>query len=259
MRFLKPVVSVVLLCSFLSPVNASDLLREKRMADEIVDAIIDGDPVYLKADGHEFLNIYTEADEPKGAVIIFHGRGFHPDWQDAINPLRVGLSESGWNTLSVQMPVLEKGSKYNDYVPLFPEASPRIDAALKFVNEHSKGKVVIVAHSCSVHMVMAWIDLLPVNLSQKIDAFVGIGMGSTDYRQPLRQPVPYEKLTVPVLDVYGENDHSGVIRMAPERLRLLKISGNKNIDQRVIADANHYYVNRGEELTNVIDSWLDEL
>ena len=118
----------------LSSVSAADLNREKRMADEIVDAILDGEVVYLNANDHEFLSIYTEADESgeavRGTAIILHGRGFHPDWQDAINPLRVGLAESGWNTLSVQMPVLEKQAKYYDYLPLFAEAIPRIEAAI---------------------------------------------------------------------------------------------------------------------------------
>ena len=178
-------VSVTALLSIcLSPVHASDLQREKRMADEIVDAILDGDAVFLKAaddtSEHEFLSIYTEAaDEPvRGTAIILHGRGFHPDWQDAINPLRVGLTEYGWNTLSVQMPVLEKQSKYYDYVPLFPQAIPRIEAAIAYAREelaanNIEGKVVLIAHSCGAHMAMAWAY---VDSFESIDAYVGIGM-----------------------------------------------------------------------------------
>ena len=39
-------------------------------------------------------------------MIILHGRGYHPDWAEVANPLRVGLAE-GWNTLSLKMPVLD--------------------------------------------------------------------------------------------------------------------------------------------------------
>ena len=97
MKYLNRTASLLgLLIFFISTSYASDLEREKRMADEIVDAIIDGDAVYLEANNNEFLSIYTEADsDVKGVAIILHGRGFHPDWQDAINPLRVGLAESG--------------------------------------------------------------------------------------------------------------------------------------------------------------------
>ena len=46
------------------PVSASDLEREKRLASEIVDSIMDGDAEFLSAGDYEFLAIYTEADEP---------------------------------------------------------------------------------------------------------------------------------------------------------------------------------------------------
>jgi len=245
----------IYLCS-VSTIYASDLQREKRMADEIVDAILDGDAVFLEVNGHEFLSIYTEADEPKGTAIILHGRGFHPDWQDAINPLRVGLAESGWNTLSVQMPVLEKQAKYYDYLPLFPEAIPRIESAIAYVRERQKGKVVLIAHSCGAHMAMAWVD---TESFESIDAYIGIGMGATDYKQPMKQPFPLDKIKVPVLDVYAENDYPAVLKMAPERLRLIEQVANKKSGKVVVKGAEHYYVDKGDALTQVIEQWLQTL
>ncbi len=249
----------------LSFVSAADLDREKRMADEIVDAILDGEVVFLNANDHEFLSIYTEADESdetaRGTVIILHGRGFHPDWQDAINPLRVGLAESGWNTLSVQMPVLEKQAKYYDYLPLYVEAIPRIEAAIAYAREQLKenngnNKVVLIGHSCGAHMAMAWAD---TESFESIDAYVGIGMGATDYKQPMKHPFPLDKIKVPVLDVYAENDYPAVLKMAAERLRLIKIAANKKSSQLIVKGAEHYYVDKGEELTKVINQWLKSL
>ena len=246
---------------FLSPVSASDLEREKRMADEIVDVILDGDAVFLKAANHKFLSIYTEADDAEGVAIILHGRGFHPDWQDAINPLRVGLSESGWNTLSVQMPVLEKQARYYDYVPVFSEALPRIDAAIKYARDRvnkQDNKVVLIAHSCGAHMAMAWVEA-NVDASQKIDAYIGMGMGATDYGQPMEKPFPLDKLTVPVLDIYADGDYPAVLKMAPHRLAMIKDAGNKKSKQVIVTDSDHYYEDRGEELTTVISQWLQSL
>jgi len=254
--------SVLIFILFSLPVSAADLKREKRMADEIVDAILDGDAVFLKANDHAFLGIYTEAEKSMGTAIILHGRGFHPDWQDAINPLRVGLSESGWNTLSVQMPVLEKQAKYYDYLPLFSEAIPRIEAAIAYAREQMSGnsasnnKVVLIAHSCGAHMAMAWAD---VDSFESIDAYVGIGMGATDYKQPMKQAFPLEKLKVPVLDVYAENDYPAVLKMAEERLRLIKRAANNKSSQRVVKGADHYYVDRGEALTETVSQWLQSL
>ena len=110
------IVIVFILGLFSMPANAADIEREKRLASEIVDSIMDGDAEYLLAGEHQFLAIYTEAEDPRGGVIIMHGRGFHPDWIDVANPLRAGLAEAGWNTLSIQMPVLDKEAKYYDYV-----------------------------------------------------------------------------------------------------------------------------------------------
>jgi len=47
--------------------------------------------------------------------------------------LRTGLTEYGWNTLSVQMPVLDNDASFYDYLEILPEAHPRIHAALKFI------------------------------------------------------------------------------------------------------------------------------
>ncbi|MCK4707666.1 MAG: DUF3530 family protein, partial [Gammaproteobacteria bacterium] len=154
-------------------VHASDLEREQRLMDQIVDAIMDGDPEMLTAEGHEFLSVYTEADEPKGAILVLHGRGFHPDWADAINPLRVGLVDYGWNTLSIQLPVLEKTAKFYDYVPVFDEATPRIDAAIDFLQQQGNKKIIIIAHSCGAHMAMQYVR---IKGESRFDAFVGIGI-----------------------------------------------------------------------------------
>ena len=157
--------------------SGSDLEREQRLADEIVDAIFDGEPIDLpRSDGNTFLGIYTESesDPVKGAVLILHGRGFHPDWATTVQPLRVGLIEHGWNTLSIQVPVLTKEAKYYDYVPVFPESYPRIETAIEYLKEQGNERIVLIAHSCGAHMAHFWFDDRGDKL---IDAYVGLGMG----------------------------------------------------------------------------------
>ena len=135
-----------------------DLAREKRMATEVEDAVLDGEVIFLKDGDHEFMAIDQEAEgDEKGAVIILHGRGFHPNWRDAVYPLRTKLPASGWRTLSLQMPVLEKTAKYYDYVPLFPLAAPRIEAGIKYLKEQGIENIVLLAHSCGAHMAMDWV------------------------------------------------------------------------------------------------------
>lgn len=248
---------IALLC--ISNVYASDIAREKRIASEIEDAILDGEPVYLPErsnTSHEFLTIYTEAEASRGAVLIMHGRGFHPDWADVANPLRVGLAEQGWNTLSIQMPVLKKEAKYNDYVEIFPEGFGRIESALDYLKQQGNEKIVMIAHSCSVHFINAWIK---AGKLRDIDAFVGIGMGATDYRQPMVDEFQLSKIKVPVLDVYGKDDYPAVHRMAAERLRLIEQAGNSKSAQVVVPEANHYFTDKGDALLEVVGDWLNKL
>ena len=92
---------------------ASDVEKERRWADQIVDALIDGEAVWLRAGEHDFLGIYTEAEDAdsKHSAIILHGVGVHPDWQQVVYPLRARLPALGWRTLSLQMPVLPNDAK----------------------------------------------------------------------------------------------------------------------------------------------------
>jgi hypothetical protein len=253
---IKPAVLGLLLVLGQALASEPDFARESRLADEIVDVILDGDPVWLAADGRKFLGIYTEADDSAAAVIILHGRGFHPDWADTVNPLRVGLVERGYDTLSLQMPVLVKDARYYDYVPVFRYAHARIESGIRFLREQGRQRIVLLAHSCGVHMAMDWIAANP---DRDIDAFVGLGMGATDYGQPMRQPFPLDRMQVPILDLYGAEEFPAVIRLAPRRKAMIESSGHVKSRQLVLPDANHYFVDQGDPLVEAVADWLDLL
>ena len=233
-----------------------DYAREQRLADEIVDMIFEGDVEWLEAGGREFLGIYAEAEDPAAAVVILHGRGFHPDWADAVNPLRVGLVEHGYSTLSLQMPVLDKEAKYYDYVEIFHHAYPRIEAGIAYLRAAGYERIVLLAHSCGVHMAMAWIREAG---DDRIDAFVGLGMGATDYLQPMRRPFPLDAMRVPVLDLYGSEEYPAVLGKAPERRAMMEAAGHPASRQVVLAGAEHYFRDRGAELVDAVAAWLDDL
>ena len=255
MKYLT-VIALVCLSTLCLPAGASDIEREKRLASQIVDSIIDGEPVFLPSGDHEFLAIYTEADDAQGAVIIMHGRGFHPNWSDVAYPLRTGLVEQGWNTLSLQMPVLDKEAKFYDYLEIMDDAFPRIEAGIDYLQAQGNEKIVLIAHSCSVHMTMAWVD---AGRMRDIDGFVGIGMGAVDYQQPMLKPFPLDMLKVPVLDVYGEEEYPAVKKGAPARLAAIRNAGNPKSRQITVPGANHYFTDEGDALLEVVGSWLQGL
>ncbi|MEO1890289.1 MAG: DUF3530 family protein [Candidatus Thioglobus sp.] len=238
-----------------------DFERETRMIGEIEEAVMDGDVEYLPlAEDKEVFSIYMESDTdtPKGGVIILHSRGYHANWSNTIKPLRVGLAEKGWHTLSVQMPVLDKNATYYDYVPIFPYAHERIEAAIDFYKQHGIDNIVLVSHGCGAHMSMSYFDKYG---DDKINAYVGIGMGATDYKQKVIKRFPLDIMIKPVLDIYGERDFPGVVRLSESRKALMDISGNKQNAQKVIKGADHYYKENGSSqvLVKTIDTWLSGL
>lgn len=238
-----------------------DFEREDRMIGEIEDSVMDGDVEYLPLENDkEVFSIYMEpdADKPKGGVILLHSRGYHANWSSTIKPLRIGLADKGWHTLSVQMPVLDKNAKYYDYVPIFPYAHERIDAALNFYKQRGIDNIILIGHGCGAHMSMSYIDKYG---DDKISAYIGVGMGATDYKQKIVKQFPLDKMLTPVLDVFAENDFPGVIRLSESRQGLMDIIANAKSEQIVIKSADHYYKEDSavKALTDTIDNWLNKL
>lgn len=225
--------------------GGADYAREERWAQEIVPAVVVGEPVYLVTPSRpRVLALYIEAAKPGDAatrgVIVVHGIGVHPDW-GLIGGLRTGLADAGFTTLSVQMPVLAADAPRDAYAALFPEAGERIAAAIAFLRDRGVGHIAIVAHSMGAAMADAY---LATRATVKVDAFVPIGM-QIDFAAPPRMPV---------LDVAAENDlpqvRDGLPRRAP------KLPRDTCSKQIVIAGTDHYMENRQNELVAAIASFL---
>jgi len=222
----------------------ADYAREKRWADEITPAILVGDPVYLTLkSGRKFLAIYAPNPKTAAGVIVVHGRGVHPD-AGLINPLRSQLSEQGYATLSVQMPVLAAEVPGEQYPPLFPEAAERLRAAVAFLRGKGMKKVAIVSHSLGSRMANYFLNHAG---EMRVDAWVAIGILG-EYTEPVT-------LRAPVLDLYGEHDFPVVLENAARRadaLRKVRRSG-----QVQVAGADHFFAGRENELVRQIRLFLD--
>ena len=233
---------------------ASDLEKEQRWADQVVDAIIDGDAVWLNDGKSDFLGIYTEAAEDKGrAVIVMHGTGIHPNWTQVVQPLRVGLTEDDWNTLSIQMPVLPNEAEYPEYAPLYDEVAPRIDAAIKYLKEQGSKDIMLVAHSQGSAMTVYYLS----NSKPDVKGFVAIGMASFDGDPRMNSIKSLEKIKLPVLDLYGTEDLEEIVASAGSRVAAAEKAGNKNYTQKQIT-GNHFFDGQEEALVETVADWLDK-
>lgn len=247
---------IILFFYLIAPVlHASDLAKEQRWANQIVDALITGDAEWLQVDNLKVLSIYTpsEVEPALGAAIILHGIGAHPDWPDVIHPLRTRLPEAGWATLSVQMPILPNEASGIDYLPLLPEVSPRINAAIDFLKAQGINNIVIIAHSLGTVMSAYYLNKQPTSA---VRAFVGISMTEIEKDRRMSNVVLLESISLPVLDIYGSLDEVHVTDHAQQRQQSAKSANNQAYQQVMITDANHFYSGKDDRLLEVIQNWI---
>lgn len=233
---------------------ASDREKEQRWADQIVDFMVVGEAVWLQAPEGKFLGLYTEAEPSKGAAIVIHGLGAHPDWQDVVAPLRVGLPERGWATLSIQMPILANDADAAQYGPLFAEVPARIDAAVRFLKEHGHDNIVIVAHSLGTAMTASYLAGDP-KAAGNIHAFVAIGMRDRHGDDPRMDTAAFLKnIRLPMFDLYGSEDGDAV-HTAPARLAAGKSHGT--YEQTEVRSADHFFRGKSDQLVEIVAKWLE--
>ncbi|WP_197722175.1 DUF3530 family protein [Sulfuriflexus mobilis] len=242
--FMFTTVLVGLSVTALQAQAGADYAREKRWADEITPAIVVGEVVYLtQKNQHKFLAIQTEADEAKAGVVVVHGMGIHPDW-GMINTLRERLADEGYTTLSIQMPVLAADASYKEYPQVFPEAAERLELAVAYLRQRGYKRIAIASHSNGTRMSRVYMANNPADVS----AWASISMTQGD---------TYDGVTVPVLDIYGENDLPHVLSAVKKRKDSLK--GNPASRQRLIPATDHFFAGKEEEMVKAVVKFLDSL
>ena len=238
--------------------QASDLAKEKRWADQVVDAIITGDAEWLQAGDHEFLGIYTEptSDKGIGGAILMHGIGVHPNWTDVILPLRTQLPDYGWHTLSLQMPILANDANVKEYVPLFSEIAPRVDAGIAFLKSKGVTNFVLIGHSMGSTMAAYYM----ANYDQpEVKALVMIGATGTTFKDPERDVIQsLKKIKTPVMDLSGSEDMPDVLETQALKAEAAKTTGNSQYHEVRVEGANHFLVGKEEELVQAVAEWIEQ-
>ncbi|MXZ80954.1 MAG: DUF3530 family protein [Gammaproteobacteria bacterium] len=231
-----------------------DFEREARIVEQVEPYLFEGEPLWLEGGGREFLAVHIEVEEADGTVILLHGRDVHLDEEELIGPLRTGLAERGWATLSLQMPVLAKGKTYYDYLPILGYAHPRIEAAIDYLESRGVSRIILAAHSCGVHMANDWMNSVA---EPRIDGYIAMGLGVTDVGQDLKTPFPIGRLSVPVLDIYGTGEYPRPLAMVPHRQELLRQNGNPLSAQVPVEGATHFFRGYGDVMIGKLADWLD--
>ena len=223
-----------------------DYEREKRWVSEVVPYLVVGDPVYLEQkNGHRFLGVYTEVAGARMGLVVVHGVGVHPD-HGIVGMLRRRLADHGYATLSVQMPVLAAAAKSEAYAALFPEAAERVQLAVDFLRGRGYRRTGIVSHSLGTRMSHGYLIGNPEAVSAWAALGAGTGPGPT---------LTYDGIRVPVLDLYGANELPAVLAGAAARRASLRTNAESR--QVVIADTDHFFAGREEDMVAAIRAFLD--
>jgi alpha/beta superfamily hydrolase len=231
------------------PAAAQDYAREKRWAEEVVPALVVGDAVWLETSaGRRFLAIHAPASRPKGAVILVHGIGIHPDY-GMIGVLRTKLTDLGWTTLSIQMPVQASDARFKDYTPeIFAEASDRIGKAAAWLAAKGESRLSLVSHSLGSWMANEYFDAAAAS---PLRAWVSLGLtGGYSWATYFSAR--------PILDVQGETDLPPVMESGWRR-GLAIATAAAGSRQVTIQGTDHFYAGKEDELARTIDAWLGEV
>lgn len=255
-KLVSGIFLLLLTLSMTAPAYAtkSDVGKEKRWAEQVIDGLLDGDELWLTdPDGHRFLGILTEGDAGlERAVILVHGIGVHPNWPDVIFPLRAGLLEHGTTTLSIQMPILPNEAEEREYGPLYDEAPGRLQAAVDYLQQEGFGKIVIVGHSMGASMTAFY---LSQSSPAAVDSTILIGLGRSESRP---QNIEWlSGLKVPILDLYGSADLETVLNTVGQRAEAAGKNMGGVFRQIKTDGANHFFQGHEAALVRHVIDWLE--
>ena len=82
----------------------------------------------------------------------------------------------------------------------------------------------------------------------------GIGMGATQKDSHVNSAESLKQITIPVLDLYGDDDLPGVLETG--EARKAGAAHNTRYSQQVIEGANHFFDGVDDELISAVVDWV---
>ncbi len=280
---LRLLITSACLLFFTSATTAQDTNADVNLeiGQSLEKGLTSGKALWLDDGKAKFFAVYDpdQSGQPKGGVIILHDANSHPDKPEVIQPLRSDLPSHGWASITIQIPYL---SSIGDYTNKQSTINQRINSAAKYMQSVGIGNIVLLGHGTGA---MAATAYLSTQQESSIQAFIAISLGMLNKnRKPESIPQQLEKITVPILDIYGSNDLDHVTSTAMSRALAAKISSDavtssKQIDsykrsaiaksstqnsqgyisyrQIVIEGASHDFSGSEHQLTKRIAGWLE--
>ena len=177
------------------------------------------------------------AGNPAVGVILLHGRTGNAD-SAVVSELRQSINLAGYTTLSIDEPVPAAGTLFQDYVndvnganTVFPELYARVRTASNTLENLGVNQIVLLGFSlggrmASAHVARGQIDELP------IVGLIGVGLAGNSI-DPLNAALTLDEVSIPALDIFGDNDIDAVSTAAARQAAYNSGSGTDYIQKMV--------------------------
>ncbi|MFK5984531.1 MAG: DUF3530 family protein [Pseudomonadota bacterium] len=239
---------------------ANDIEKEKYWKNILASSVKIGQIIELKTPKISFIGIYNRQNlfKKRGAVILLHDKAGHPNWKDVIKPLRIQLSNYGWDTLSIQMPLRKKALKTKAEINEFYQLGfARINSAVAYLIAKKERVLFLIAHGSNTAIALNFAHKNQLTRVNNVKALILISSASKKLKEHPENTIEMlEKVKLPVLDIYGSNDFDVVKSTAAQRQAAAKRSANIHYLQQEIHHADHFFSNQSEILIKRIHSWM---
>ncbi len=254
---LKPVLGVWLLaCLASGELPAMDMDRELQIAEEITARAHPDEAIRLEASGLGFQGLYREAvsKDVRGGIVLLHGRDSNQDAADLIRPLRLGLAEHGWSTLSLAMPIAVSDD-LQGYADLVPEAIARLQAGIAFLKEKKIGTIALLAHDTGAWTVLRYLADTP---DSSVKAAVLIDPPPVrEFDVPPISPGSPSAVRLPILEILSRRVSVPMDDEASRKRTAMQ--ANPSYRLVILNEPDRGWQDSGDFLLNRIHGWLSQL
>ncbi|WP_410428251.1 DUF3530 family protein [Marinomonas sp. IMCC 4694] len=173
----------------------------------------------LEANGEAFLTLYRPAltHSTEGCLILLHSDNEHPDWPDAIAPLRNAMPAHSWCTFSIEVPDVtlraapiktitseENNDQANQEQPNQAVVFARIQATIDQANTQNIGQIALLGYGTGASYALSFLATNPTSVNALI--LIEIKASSAQQEYPTAQSLSL--INQPTLDYYTQTDSS---------------------------------------------------
>lgn len=187
--------------------------RQQSTLQALQQAPLEGQKLQLETAEDQALALFKPAlGKQRGGVVLLHDRGGHVDAAGVIRPLRLGLAEAGWATLTIQLPPPEAPAVGTAWLD---RTQALIAAGLNELQQRDINSIVLLGHGLGA---LAATDYLAAGDNLTVRGLIIVGLDGSAADEPrMDGAAQLARVRPPILDIFGERDSRAVLASAERR------------------------------------------